>query len=315
MAITINTDGTEKQGVVDDNIVQPFRLEQSNIRGRMVRLGSVLEEMIVKHDYPPPVSALLQELTVLGLLLSAMLKYKGIFTLQISADGPISTLVADVTSEGHVRSWAGFDDTAVKKSAKRKGDQMNNFFHLLGKGHMAFTVDQEGSTERYQGIVELSGDSLADCVQHYFEQSEQIKTKVKLSTHPQDSQWRAGAIMVQQMPKEGGHIKKEISEEEEDWNRTTILLSTCTEDELLSPNLHSAEVLYRLFHEDGVRIYPEVLVKHQCRCSKDRVGLAVQALPASEIDDIFEQDGVLTITCKFCGHEYNLDKPEVDALL
>src|SRR4051812_32017993 len=128
MAIRIKKDGTEQSGLVDDNVVQPFRLEKSNVRGRMVRLGSVLGEMMEQHKYPPPVSALLSEVVTLCLLLAGMLKYEGIFTLQIKGNGPIRLLVADVTSRGEVRAYAGFDAAAVKKAAKRKKDIKHNYY-------------------------------------------------------------------------------------------------------------------------------------------------------------------------------------------
>ena len=152
MAIRIRKDGTEQSGLVDDNVVQPFRLEKSNVRGRMVRLGSVLADIMKRHDYPPPVSGLLGEVVTLALLLSAMLKYDGIFTLQIKGDGPIRMLVADVTHRGEVRAYAGFDEAAVKKMAKRKKDVTNHYYHLLGKkGYIAFTVDPGNVEQRLAG--------------------------------------------------------------------------------------------------------------------------------------------------------------------
>ena len=162
----------------------------------MVRLGKVLGDIMRQHDYPPPVSALLSEVLTLCLLLSAMLKYEGIFSLQIKGDGAIRTLVADVTSKGAVRAYAAFDEVAVKKLARRKKDVEHHYYHLLGKGLMAFTVDHEGKDHRYQGIVELKGKSIVDAAQHYFTQSEQIKTSFKIAVHPQDSHWRAGGIMI-----------------------------------------------------------------------------------------------------------------------
>jgi molecular chaperone Hsp33 len=204
MAIRIKKDGTTQSGLVDDNVVQPFRLEKSNIRGRMVRVSTVLEEIMRRHNYPPPVSALLGEVVTLGLLLSAMLKYDGIFTLQIKGDGPIRMLVADVTPRGEVRAWASFDEQGVKKAARRKQDTKNHYYHLLGKkGYIAFTVDPGDIEKRYQGIVELKGESITDAVQHYFTQSEQVKTSFKIAVHPQDSLCKTAAVMIQQMPEEG----------------------------------------------------------------------------------------------------------------
>lgn len=313
MAIRIKKDGTEQSGLVDDNIVQPFRLEKSNVRGRMVRLGNVLGQMMQQHEYPPPVSALLSEVATLCLLLSAMLKYEGYFTLQIKGDGPVRLLVADVTSKGEIRAYAGFDEAAVKKLAKRKKDTKNHYYHLIGKGYIAFTVDQGSSEQRYQGIVELKGESITDAVQHYLTQSEQIKTSFKLAVHPQDGQWRSGAIMIQQMPDEdaGKGVQKDVSIE--DWTRAAILMETCTDGEILSPLLHSADVLYRLFHEDGVRIYSPTHVRFQCRCTRQRVENILHTIPQQELEDICKKEGRVSIKCEFCSEEYNFSPEDLEA--
>ncbi len=311
MAIRIKKDGTEQSGLVDDNVVQPFRLEKSGVRGRMVRLGSVLADIMQQHDYPPPVSALLSEVLTLCLLLSSMLKYEGVFSLQIKGDGAIRTLVADVTSKGEVRAYAGFDAAAVKKLAKRKKDIAHHYYHLLGKGYMAFTVDHGGTDHRYQGIVELKGESIVDAAQHYFTQSEQIKTSFRLAVHPQDRHWRAGGIMIQQMPDEEAG-KTDIEPDIEDWTRAAMLLSTCSEGEILSPVLHSADVLYRLFHEEGVRIYSPTHIRFKCRCTRDRVIDILRTIPRPEIEEICAKEGRVMIKCEFCSEEYGFSTPELD---
>jgi molecular chaperone Hsp33 len=318
MAIRIKKDGTEQKGLVDDNLVQPFRLEKSGVRGRMVRLGSVLADIMQQHDYPPPVSALLSEVLTLCLLLSSMLKYEGVFSLQIKGDGAIRTLMADVTSKGEVRAYAGFDAPAVKKLAKRKQDKDNHYYHLLGKGHMAFTVDYGGGgpDSRYQGIVELRGNSIVDAAQHYFTQSEQIKTSFKLAVHPQDHHWRSGGIMIQQMPEE--NAGKQVFDDEEpsfeDWTRAAMLLSTCSEGEILSPVLASSDVLFRLFHEEGVRIYSPTHIRFKCRCNHERVVGILRTIPRTEIEDICEKEGHVDITCEFCSQKYTFNESDLDAI-
>ena len=313
MAIRIKKDGTEQSGLVDDNVIQPFRLEKSRVRGRMVRLGTVLGEMMQQHDYPPPVSSLLSEVLTLGLLLSAMLKYEGIFSLQISGDGPIRTLVADVTSKGEVRAWAGFDAAAVKKLAKRRKHAQGGYYHLLGKGFMAFTVDHEGSASRYQGIVELKGESIVEAAQHYLTQSEQIKTSFKLAVHPQDNYWRAGGIMIQQLPDEKAG-KGDAEPGLEDWTRAAMLLSTCSEGEILSPVLHSADVLYRLFHEEGVRIYSPRHIRFKCRCTRERVIDILRTIPRNEIEEVCEKAGRVVIKCEFCSEQYEFVASQLDEI-
>lgn len=312
MAIRIKKDGTQQKGLVDDDVIQPFSIEKTNIRGRMVRLGPVLADIMGKHAYPPPVSALLSEVVTLSLLLATTLKYDGIFTLQIRGDGPVRTLVSDVTNRGHVRAYAGFDEVAVKKLARRKKDLLHNYYHLLGEGgHMAFTVDQGDSSERYQGLVSLSGESVVDSVLHYFQQSEQIRTGFRLAIHPQDGQWRAGAIMIQHMP---GHEKgdKDREREDEDWNRASILLKSCTEGELVTPNLHSTDLLFRLFHEDGIRVYPATPVRHVCRCSREKVVNILRTLSRQELNETCEQEGHISVVCEFCSREYAFNDRELE---
>jgi molecular chaperone Hsp33 len=312
MAIRIKKDGTEQSGLVDDNVVQPFRLEKSSVRGRMVRLGPVLSDIMQQHNYPPPVSSLLSEVLTLCVLLSAMLKYEGIFSLQISGDGPIRTLVADVTSKGEVRAYAGFDEAAVKKLAKRKTKTTHGgYYHLLGKGFMAFTVDHAGSDNRYQGIVELKGNSIVEAAQHYLTQSEQIKTSFKMAVHPQDNYWRAGGIMIQQLPdEEAGKTGAEPLLE--DWTRAAMLLSTCSEGEILSPVLHSADVLYRLFHEEGVRIYSPTHLRFKCRCTRSRVIDILRTIPRPEIEEVCKKEGKVVIKCEFCSENYDFVEQQLD---
>jgi molecular chaperone Hsp33 len=315
MAIRIKKDGSEQSGLVDIDVIQPFRLEKSNVRGRMVRLGNVLGQMMQQHEYPPPVSALLSEVVTLCLLLSAMLKYEGFFTLQIKGDGPVRLLVADVTSRGEVRAYASFDEAAVKKLAKRKKDLTNHYYHLVGsKGYIAFTVDQGDAENRYQGIVELKGESIVDAVQHYLTQSEQIKTAFKLAIHPQDGYWRAGAIMIQQMPEDeaGKAVPSEVSIE--DWTRAAILLDSCTDGEILSPVLHSADVLYRLFNEDGVRVYTPQHVRFKCRCTREKVIHILRTIPRQELEEICAREGKVSITCEFCSEAYNFTGKQLDEI-
>lgn len=302
MAIIINKDGSETQGLIDDDLVQPFMLDKTQVRGRLVRLGPVLANIISQHKYPPPVAMLLSEVVTLCAMLSAMLKYDGIFTLQIKGTGSIRMLVADVTQRGEIRAYASYDEAAVKKAARRKQDKDNRYYHLLGTGgYLSFTVDHNGDVEhRYQGIVELKGTSLVDAVSHYLTQSEQIRTSFKVAIHPQDSQWRAGGIMIQSLPPEQG----DVEQDPDAWNRAQTLLATCTEDELLSPLSHSADILYKLFHEDGVRVFTPKHVRHVCRCSRDKVRNILRSIPREELEETCEKEGQVSISCEFCGQNY-----------
>jgi molecular chaperone Hsp33 len=310
MTIHIKKPKTKQSGRVDDDIILPFSLDKSGVRGRTVRLGSVLADIMKRHDYPPPVSSLLSEVVTLALLLSAMLKYDGIFTLQIQGDGPIRLLVADVTGTGEVRAHAGFDPAAVKEHLKHRKSGDQTYYHLLGKkGRMAFTTDPGGEqAQRYQGVVELKGGSITEGVQHYFTQSEQIKTAFKVGVHPQDGLWRTGAVMIQKLPGEKGEDAASL----EDWTRAAMFLNSCTEGELVSPVLSSRDILYRLFHEEGVRVYPPRPVAFKCRCTRVRVEEVLRTIPRKEVEDICKKEGHVSITCEFCSEEYKFSEGEMD---
>lgn len=315
MAIRIKKDGSQQSGLVDDNVIQPFRLEKTNVRGRMVRLGAVLGDIMARHNYPAPVLSLLSEAVSLCLLLSAMLKYDGIFSLQIKGDGPVRLLVADVTTRGEVRAYAGFDEAAVKKAAKRKQDIDHHYYHLLGKkGYIAFTVDQGNAESRYQGIVELKGSSMVDAVLHYFTQSEQIRTSFKLAVHPQDGHWRAGGIMIQQLPEDNTDMEKPPEVSLDDWTRAAMLLETCTDGELLSPMLGTADILYRLFNEDGVRVYSPTHVRFKCRCSAEKVVNILRTIPRAEVEEICDKDGHVSLKCEFCSQDYIYTKQDLESV-
>lgn len=215
----------------EDNVIQPFQLESSQLRGRIVKLGGVLNDILTPHAYPLAVAHLVAENLTLSLLLSSMLKYDGIFTLQCQGDGPVRMLASDVSTTGAVRSCAAFDAERLEKTSvalhdlESRESSQNHLAQFLGKGYIAFTVDPASrDLERYQGIVELKGASLVDCVQHYFNQSEQISSGIKMAVGIRGNQWRAAGIMLQKMPEEGGYSAAGRSNlEEDDWRRAMIL--------------------------------------------------------------------------------------------
>lgn len=306
--------------LADDNVVQLFQLESNNFRGRAVKLGSVLDEILDAHDYPNPVAHLVAETITLTCLLSSMLKYEGIFTLQTKGDGPVGMLVADMTSDGDIRGCASFDPERLQHAREQiqelavKENSQNHLAQYLGKGYIAFTVDQAGDMERYQGVVELQGASLTDCVQHYFSQSEQIGTGIKMAVGKRDGKWRAGGVMVQHMPEEGGNAQAGVSNlGEDDWRRVMIFLDSCKNEELLDASLHSHELLVRLFHEEGVRVYDPLQVQKSCRCSADKVQ-SVLALMSDDDIEYMDKDGHIVMTCEFCSREYDIPIEDVEKL-
>jgi molecular chaperone Hsp33 len=298
-----------------DDLIQPFQIDPFALRGRLVRLGPTVDRILSQHDYPEPVAAILGEAVTLAIVLAGALKYDGVFTLQTKSDGPVRLLVADVSTEGAVRGYAQYDRERLEAAASlgRPG-KSPSVPDLIGSGYIAFTVDQGEHTERYQGIVELAGATLAECAQHYFRQSEQIQAGIKLSVacSGENGAWRAGGLMLQRVPPEGGY--RVLPDDVEDgWRRAMVLMSSATPAELVDPQLSPRRLLFRLFHEDGVRVYDTHPLEARCRCSRERIERILRALPADEIDDM-RKEGVATVTCEFCNTRYSFDDADLDRI-
>jgi len=286
------------------DIAQTFQLEGLDVRGRFVRLGPALDAVLEAHKYPDPVAKMLAETLTLGAVLASALKYDGLFTLQVQSNGPISLLVADLTSDGALRGYARFDETRVAQAALQDGARVPR---LLGAGHLAFTVDQGPDMERYQGITALEGSTLAVCAQSYFRTSEQLETAIFMATDIA-SPARSGAMMVQRMP---SHFVTDEAEAEDGWRRSVAIMASLTKDEALDPDLSSDELLYRLYHEDGVRAYPPHPLEHRCRCSFDKVAATLKSFPRAEITG---DDGHTLVECEFCKTSYDFAPADLDDL-
>jgi len=293
-------DSVVKFPVPDDSHFLTFDLERANLRGRILRLGRVLDTILSPHSYPEVIERLLVETMTLSVLLSSMLKYEGIFILQSQSDGIVKRLVSDVTSAGEVRATAGFDKERLQTLLD--SNTPVTMADLLGKGYLAFTVDQGEFSERYQGIVELKND-LLESMHHYFSQSEQIGTAIKVAVGKgADGKWRVGAIMLQHTP-DHSNIPQDSKPIAENWNRAQILLDTCTEEELLDIKLHDETVLYRLFHEEGVRIYRPQPITKGCRCTPEKLKDVLATLTDDDIEHA-ANDGKVTMTCEFCNKDF-----------
>jgi molecular chaperone Hsp33 len=287
-----------------DDLVQPFQIDPFALRGRLVRLGSTVDRILSQHDYPEPVAAILGEAITLAVVLAGALKYDGIFTLQTKSDGPVRLIVADVTTEGAVRGYAQYDRERLDGEPLARSGSSPSVPDLIGKGYIAFTVDQGEHTERYQGIVELIGGTLAECAQHYFRQSEQIQAGIKLSVarSGHDGAWRAGGLMLQRVPPEGGYTV--IADDVEDgWRRAMVLMSSATPSELVDPALSPHRLLFRLFHDEGVRVFATHPIEARCRCSSERIGRILRSFPADDIEEM-RKDEVISVTCEFCNTRY-----------
>lgn len=296
------------------DLILPFRLEEANLRGRLVRLGPVYQETIKNHGYPKPVAELLGECVTLAAVLAGALKYDGLFTLQIQCDGPVNLLVVDIASSGELRATARYDAEKVQAAESKEGGVVPRF---LGKGSLVFTVDQGADMDRYQGMVGLVGDTLADCADEYFKRSEQIETAIELVAQPDGKNGpAAAALMIQRMPGEVSdkQASDSVDAAEEHWNRAVVLLRSVTADELLiDPALTPEDILYRLFHQEGVSIFDAKPLTYKCRCSRDKVKATLASFPKAEVAQL-KEDGKVIVTCQFCGLDYLFEEDEVDAL-
>ncbi|GGF39913.1 33 kDa chaperonin [Aliidongia dinghuensis] len=305
-----------------DDLILPFQIEATALRGRLVRFNSAVDKIITQHGYPDAVASLLCEAVTLAALLAGALKYDGVFTLQTKGDGPVRLVVADVTSAGAVRGYAQYDAEAL--AALDAAADTPPVPRLLGSGYLAFTVDQGVNTDRYQGIVALDGGTLAECAAHYFAQSEQIATGLKLAVargepdaDGKPGRWRAAGLMLQRLPAEGGEAEHPVvanqEAADEGWNRALSFLGSCTSAELTDPNLPAEDLLYRLFHEDGVRGWPAERLQALCRCSRERISRVLRSLPRDEMAGL-EVDGKVTVDCEFCSTKYEFTPAQIEAL-
>jgi molecular chaperone Hsp33 len=304
----------------DDDLVLPFRTIKSDVVGRVIRLGQVVDTVLSRHAYPEPVSHALGEALALTAMLGSALKAGAKLILQTKTDGQLDLLVADFVAPGKVRGYASFDkaDSGLAETRGR-GDQGV----LLGKGHMAMTIDPGSGKDRYQGIVPLDGGSLVDAAHTYFRQSEQLPTFIRLAVArhygpalgegQRAARWRAGGLMLQQLPREGGKRDEAASEDddEENWNRARHLAATVEDHELLDPMLAPERLLYRLFHEEGVRVTPSTALVAECRCSRERIHGYLLRFGAEELKDMREADGGVTVTCEFCSRKYRFSSADI----
>ncbi len=312
----------------DDRVV-PFQVEGLDVRGRAVQLGPLLNTILARHEYPAPVARLLAEAVVLTALLGTSLKFEGRFTVQTKGDGPVDLLVADFSTPDSLRAYARFDEEALAE-AMREGRTSPP--ELLGQGVLAFTIDQGRGMQPYQGIVPLDGSTLEEIAGVYFRQSEQIPTKLRLGVaelfdRGEDGKprhnWRAGGLVAQFLPQSpermrqpdlhGGDGDDRDTEMTEDdtWNEARTLVETIDMDELTDPQVGVERLLFRLFHERGVRVYPPQDVLDRCSCSREKIKGVLEGFSAEEIE-ASEEDGHIAVTCEFCSTTYRFEIKEFE---
>lgn len=314
-----------------DDMALPFAVEALDVRGRLVRLGPALDAVLARHNYPPAVSRVVGEAMALTVLLGSALKLEGRFQLQTRSSGPVNMIVVDFDAPDRVRACARFDADALA-AALAAGPADTGA--LLGAGHMAMTIDQGNHASRYQGIVPLEGQSLEECAHMYFRQSEQIPTLVRLavgeeltSQSPTGRRYRAGGLMVQFMPHSVDRLRQadlspgdapaghQISAgiEDDAWREARMLAETTEAHELLDPLLPGEQLLYRLYHERGVRAFPPQPVREACQCSRERIMGMLTGFSHQERVDMVADDGLISVTCEFCSRQYDLDPGQVEA--
>ena len=282
-----------------------------------------------KKELVKEVSGILAEFLALGAMLATNIKYEGTLNIQTASNGPIRLLVADITSSGSVRGYADFDESSLDNNCSWANINRPTAKQLVGKGHLAFTVDQGVDMERYQGIVEIEGDSLASWAKAYFRQSEQIDTDVILQSGIFEGKWRAGGVMLQKMPdlKVDNNIKSNSNNKknselklqnlvslDEEWSSAQILMSSVKTSELLDSSITPETLTYRLFQSKGVHGLQGRQIKFGCSCSRNRVKMTLKAFPREEISDMLI-DGRLTITCQFCNSREVFESEALDDLL
>ncbi len=288
-----------------------FNLDNNAFRGRIVRLDNVMREIFSRSQYPDNVAAAISETAALGTLIASLMKFDGIFTLQLQGTGPISVLVADVTSAGKVRATAKYDADAIAAAqALRKTEgEIEPTPHWLGNGNLIFTVDQGKNTELYQGMVDLKGKNLEECALRYFKNSEQIDTYLHLYLDKDGDVWKSAGILIQKMPQKGGNAGTDDDDSlNELWNENKMLTDTLKAEEIF--NLDLKEVLFRLFHEHQVRVNGEREYTFGCRCNREKLQHTLSSMKPEDIEDMVE-NGKITATCNFCGQVYSFDKGEL----
>jgi molecular chaperone Hsp33 len=293
-----------------DDLAAAFQIEAWPVRGRLVRLGETIDAILSAHAYPEPVAALLGEACALAALVGSSLKFEGRLIVQAQGDGPVRYVVADYDTEGHLRGYCRFDPEEVE--AASRGFARPGAKTLLGQGVFVMTLDRGPDFERTQGITPIEGESLSLAAEHYFEQSEQVPTKVRLAVGSVAVDgaptWRAGGALIQLIAGDDAR-----GSTEEVWDRSRALFQTLADDELLDPTITPETLLFRLFHEDGVRLEDARPLKAQCRCSKDRIGAVLASFSAQERADMIEADGKIRVTCEYCASVYELEPAEITA--
>lgn len=299
-----------EQNLKPDDLVATFSLDNSPVRGRIARLGgAALDPILRRHDYPRPVAMLLGEALTLSALVGSLLKVEGRLIVQAQGEGPCALLVAEYRAGGGLRGYARIAEGAAEKL--HRANRMPPAA-LLGSGKLLMTFEREEG-QMTQGVVALNGDTLAQCAENYFRVSEQTETRIRLAvgelmTKDAPPLWRAGGALLQRIAADDAR-----GDPGEDWTRASLLFATVQDEELIDPDLASDRLLYRLFHEEGVRMATPAPLADQCTCDEERLTAVMKQFPASELQDLVEPDGFLHARCQFCARSYLIPPDKVIA--
>jgi molecular chaperone Hsp33 len=295
---------------IADDLVAAFQIENEPLRGRVARLGGLIDEVLTRHAYPQPVADLLGEACALAALVGASLKFEGRLIVQAQGDGPVPFVVADYDTSGALRGYCSFDEDKV--AAASQGFVRPGAKALLGEGVFVMTIDQGPEMERYQGVTPIEGETLALCAETYFAQSEQTPTRVRLAVGQLQTEtgfvWRAGGLLIQNIAGDA----EARGNAEDAWERVQALFETIGEDELIDPTVPAETLLWRLFHEDGVRMFRPKPLRAFCRCSPERILNLLRSFPREERGDMVEPDGKIRVTCEYCSRVYDVEPETLD---
>jgi molecular chaperone Hsp33 len=282
-----------------DDFVAPFQIETGAVRGRVARLGPAVDEILTRHAYPDAVANLLGQTCALAALVGASLKFNGRLIVQAQGDGPVTYVVADYDTDGSLRGYCRFDPARVAGLGRPTvGD-------LLGHGTLVMTIDQGPDMERYQGVTAIEGETLAAAAESYFTRSEQTPTRLRLAVARVDEgdgpRWRAGGLLIQNIA--GDDARGSTAEA---WTTAQALFGTVGEDELVDPTISAGDLLWRLFNQEGVRLFNATPLVASCRCSQTRIVEVLNAFPADERAAMIEPDGRIKVTCEYCARVYDV---------
>ncbi len=307
-------------GAVDDTI-STFQLEGRPVRGRIVRFGAVSDAILGAHAYPESVARLVGEAALIAALVGDSLKFDGKLIIQASGpsahgrqvegEGAVGFVVADFVPGEGVRAYAKYDADRVKMLETVEGGPVGAD-RLLGGGNFAMTIDPGPGMERYQGVTEVTGSSLAESAEHYFTQSEQVPSRLKLAVGRQVVDggrqiWRAGGALIQRIA--GDDMRGQT---DADFDHARALFDTLGDDELIDPSLTSGRVLFRLFHEEGVRVEDVRAVQRRCACRQERLAELLSRFPSDDRNHMAREDGTVAMTCEYCNREWTFSAEEID---